>query len=314
VLKDSGGWNKGRTAGANINTDWDEETVGFTHDGDGLLIYFDNADAYGDLGIAVLKGKSIQRYVLLGTTVNSKALEGGATITVDGSTIYFASERKDGSGASDIWTSKRQTNAEWGPATNLGNTINTKYAEDGPYISIDGLTLYFSSKGHNSMGGFDVFYTQLDTVSGTWSKPQNLGYPLNTTDDNIFYSMTADGRTAYVAAVRPEGMGDKDIYKVTFNDESHHPFLNVISGAVISSTGSSRVEVTSVTLLTKDRKPVMTYKASMFSNQYILAAKPGEYIITVEGFGFPPKEEEITVENTSPPLITVKNFTVVVSK
>jgi hypothetical protein len=192
--------------------------------------------------------------------------------------------------------------------------INTKFDETDPYISLDGKTLYFSSKGHNSMGGFDIFYSSYDSGTAKWSEPKNIGYPINDADDQTSYSMTGNGRYAYVAAIRQGGLGDKDIYKVTFNDTSVHPFKALISG-VVSSPNGAKVELRQVSLLSKNDKKVLgVYKPYFMSNEYVLNAAPGDYFLKVEGYGFPVVEEEIKIEEAFPPADLVKNFSVDVAK
>lgn len=144
--------------------------------------------------------------------INSSDDETGATITRDGKTLYFVSNRS-GSRGFDIYKSERGADGEWGKAENLGRTVNTKEDEVTPSISPDGKTLYFSSEGHYNMGGFDIFYSTLDR-DGKWSTPVNIGYPLNTTNDNTGFQTIGDGTIGYIARVAPDGLGKEDIYRV----------------------------------------------------------------------------------------------------
>jgi tetratricopeptide (TPR) repeat protein len=307
-------WTKGRSLGATVNSDWDEETVGMTHDGNQIILYFDNMEYFGDLGISMAKGRNWQKAIMMSPTINGKSIEGSGCLSNDGQVLYFSSDRKEGQGMSDLWFCVRQTTGEWSTPQNLGPTINTKYDETDPYISIDGHTLYFCSKGHNSMGGFDIFYTMYDSGTAKWSEPKNLGYPLNDADDQVSFSMTGNGRIAYVAAVREDGLGDKDIYKVTFNDTTTHSFTSLISG-VVSSQNGAKVELRQVSLLSKpDKKVLGVYKPYFMSNEYVLNAAPGEYFLKVEGYGFQVIEEEIKIEDAFPPADFTKNFSVDVAK
>jgi len=307
-------WTKARSLGATVNSDWDEETVGMTHDGNQIILYFDNMEYFGDLGISMSKGRNWQKPIMMSSTVNAKSLESSGCLSNDGQVLYFTSDKKDGQGMSDIWFCIRQTTGEWSTPQNLGNVVNTKYDETDPFISLDGKTLYFCSKGHSSMGGFDIFYTTYDSGTAKWSQPKNLGYPLNTADDQSSFSMTGNNHIAYVAAIREGGLGDKDIYKVTFNDTSTHPFLALISG-IVSSPNGAKVELRQVSLLSKEDKKVLgVYKPYFMSNEYVLNARPGEYILKVEGYGFSVIEEEIKIEETFPPTDLTKNFSVDVAK
>ncbi len=123
-----------------------------------------------------------------------------------------------GFGGTDIYVARRLPNNEWTEPMNLGPTINTQYDEEFPRISADEKTLYFASKGHNSMGGYDVFKSEWDEKLKRWSRPKNLGYPLNTTQDNFTFSMDETGRNGYLSRYLPGGEGDLDIYRVIFNN------------------------------------------------------------------------------------------------
>ena len=152
--------------------------------------------------------------VLMVENINSKSWETGATISADGETFYFVSDRPEGYGGGDIYRSKRLPNGAWALPTNLGSSINSEYDEICPFIHPDGRTLFFSSNNRESMGGFDVFQStrESDTV---WSKPGNLGYPLNTVDHDVSFSTMADGKTGYFSSeMGVNGLGHQDIYKV----------------------------------------------------------------------------------------------------
>ncbi len=297
--KDSA-WTKPKNAGAAINSDWDEESVGLSADGKMMLVYLDNTEVYNDIAFSILKGKTWQRLTPFLPPVNSKHVETGASMSLDGSTIYFASDRKDVNGGSDIYRSVKNDNGEWGPAVNLGPVINTVYDEDAPFISMDGKTLYFSSMGHNSMGGYDVFRSVLDESSGTWSDPVNIGYPVNDADDNLFFSMTGDQRRAFVSAVRPDGLGDRDLYEVTYIDTNDHPFSALISGIVSSALGV-KLQITKATLTDKSTKKIlMTYKPSVPGNEFVLSANPGDYVLSIEGTNFKPYHEDLVIAHEFP--------------
>ena len=164
--------------------------------------------------------------------------------------FIFQATRKEGLGGSDIWMVKRDKNGNWGIPVNLGLSINTVYDEINPYLSLDGKKLYFSSKGWNSMGRFDIFYSEWNDKIQNWSEPVNIGFPINDADDNTFISISGDGTFAYVSAVRPEGFGDKDIYEVEFLDTIHHSFTNLLTGTFSGTNG--KIEVTKVTLENKN--------------------------------------------------------------
>lgn len=147
------------------------------------------------------------------TGVNTENWEPHFTISSDGRTAFFVSDRPGGYGGRDIYRIVKLPNGEWSKPMNLGPKINTEYDEDSPFLAVDDKSLYFASNGPKSMGGFDIFLTVLDE-DGAWSDPINLGYPMNSADDDLFYSTTADGRTGYLTSVRTDTKGEKDIYEI----------------------------------------------------------------------------------------------------
>jgi len=148
--------------------------------------------------------------------VNSKENETSCSISHDGSTFYFVSDRPGGYGGTDIYMCEKMSSGEWGPAINLGDKINTKFDEDYPFLSSDGATLYFSSKGHKSMGGFDIFYSTISD-DGIWSEPENIGYPINTPADDVSFYLSADGKTGYYSTAKKGVMGELDVYEIDFS-------------------------------------------------------------------------------------------------
>lgn len=203
--------------GKPFNTDKNESLVGVSADGNRLLIYRGHKDG-GNLEIIEYntkknkwsKGKLINKKLL------SKDGESSAAITADGSELYYVSKNtKLSSGGKDILYTSLNAKGKWEEPQNVGSLINTPYDEEGVYISPDGKHLYFASQGHNSMGGFDIFRSER-AENGTWSKPENLGYPINTPDDEVLYIMDKSGDYGYYSTIREGSTGSKDIYKVIF--------------------------------------------------------------------------------------------------
>ncbi len=148
----------------------------------------------------------------LGRNINTRYWESYGSITDNGKEFYFASNRKGGVGNMDIYVSHKQPNGEWGEPLCLGKNINTVLNEDCPVISPDGKILFFSSQGHQTMGGFDIFYSK--RLSGDeWSEPVNLGYPINTTDDDLYFAPEENGHYFYLARNEKGGLGESDIYR-----------------------------------------------------------------------------------------------------
>ncbi|WP_340153835.1 OmpA family protein [uncultured Marivirga sp.] len=216
ISKKSGGkWQAAENIGPVVNTKYHDSNLGFSPDGKTLYIYSDegNGDIYFTNN---LSEDTWSEPVSLSDNINSSGYnEKSVSQSADGNTLFFASNRPGGFGGFDIYFSTKNRKGEWGASKNLGKVINTEGDEDGPFIQFDGKTLYFSSTAHNGMGGFDIFKSEYDSASNEWSIPENMGYPLNSPDDDIYFVMTKDGKTGYYATVREEGMGYNDIYKVT---------------------------------------------------------------------------------------------------
>ena len=162
----------------------------------------------------------------LGKNINTKFWEGNACVSKDGQTIYFSSNKKGGSGAMDIYKASKLGTGDWGIPVNLGNVINTEFNEDAPVISENNKRLYFISQGHNTMGGYDIFYSDIDSA-GQWKTPVNLGYPINTTDDNLHFYPSKDGKVAYQSFYSKEGLGHEDIFKVLLEPSAAEPTLAI---------------------------------------------------------------------------------------
>ncbi len=233
--KINGEWIEPYNPGRRINTSSHDAVAGLSHDGRTLLIY--RSSGGGDLYESTWDGESWSRTRRLPRSINSKYQETSGTLSPDGKTFYFVSERPEGYGGKDIWYSELDERERWGVPQNIGPTVNTEYDEESVFMHPDGKTLYFSSKGHNSMGGFDIFKTEY--IGGRWTEPENLGYPINTPGDNLFFTITEDGETGYYSAMKEEGHGGSDIYEITFlgpekpliNTPEQQPIASIVKPA-----------------------------------------------------------------------------------
>ncbi len=210
-----GKWTTAVNMGSPINTDNHDANSGLSADGQKFLIYIGNNN--GDLYESELKGDKWSKPDHMNKNINTSYHESSACYTPDGKSVYFVSDKPEGGlGDRDIYISTKDEKGKWGKAINLGPTINTQYGEEGVFIHPDGKTLYFSSQGHKSMGGYDIFKSVFDTKTKTWSEPENIGYPVNTPDDDVFFVTSASGRHGYYASFNAKGYGEKDIYVITF--------------------------------------------------------------------------------------------------
>ena len=217
--KSGGKWSSAKNIGPTLNSKFSDSNLTLSYDGQLLFIYKD--DGNGDIYVSEKnKNGSWGTPTPLPGIINSSARESSVSISADGNILYFASDRPGGYGASDIYMCTKDSKGEWSRVKNLGPKINTPYEEDGPYISFDGVTLYFSSAGHKTMGGLDIFKTSLvNTEKNEWSEPENIGYPINTPDDDVYFSTSKDGKRWYYSSVREDGMGYTDIYLITPGEE-----------------------------------------------------------------------------------------------
>lgn len=213
AYKNGKGWKKPQSIGGNINTKYHDASISLSHDGTKLFLYKDRRD--GDLYMATLdkSDSTWKKPKSMGKNINSRYRETSISMTTSNDTVYFSSDRPGGFGGLDIYMSVKDKKGKWGEAVNLGKTVNTPYNEDSPHIMPDGQLLYFSSEGHSSMGGFDIFFAN-KTAEGSWGSVYNMGYPINTSDDDIYFVISADGMRGYYASVKGDTEGEKDIYEI----------------------------------------------------------------------------------------------------
>ena len=204
-------WSKPQKISPNINIRFNDAAASLSRDGKTLVIYYEYGG--GDIYISQLKGNEWSKPIPLNQNVNSPASwETSAFVTADGKHLYFASNRAGGVGSLDIYVSEMEMTGDWGKAKNLGPVINTPGREDEPALDVDGKTMFFSSNGHRGMGGMDIFRSELK--DGKWQKPVNLGYPINSVEDDNFFELTGDRRRAFFSSMREDG--NSEIYTLTF--------------------------------------------------------------------------------------------------
>ncbi len=224
--QEDGTWSKAVQLNKPVNTDNHDSNSGVSADGQRLLIYYGKR-GNGDIYESVLEGETWGKPEALSKKVNTKDYhESSACYSPDGNSIYFVSDKPGGIGEHDIYVTTRDEKGKWGEPMNLGNVINTVHNEEGVYMHPDGKTLYFSSEGHNSMGGFDIFKSVYDAETKTWSKPENIGYPVNTPGNDVFFVVSADGRHGYYTSASEDGFGLRDLYVITFLGEEKPMVLN----------------------------------------------------------------------------------------
>ncbi|MCU0355247.1 MAG: OmpA family protein [Cytophagales bacterium] len=214
----NGKWEPAQNIGPVINTEYHDASIGLSPDGRTLFLYKDENG--GDIYVSEMKQDSTWAEPHpISDQINSDYNENSVSISADGTTMFFTSDRPGGLGGIDIWVSKKDKKGRWGKPENVGAPINTEGNEDGPFIDYDGKTLYFSSNNHKGMGGYDVFVSEYDSAGKAWKEPVNIGYPISTPDNDIYFVKSGDSKYGYYASVKDDGMGEKDIYKVLLPED-----------------------------------------------------------------------------------------------
>lgn len=185
---------------------------------DGKQLYLSKDDNYNsDIFVSSFDGSAWSKTTKLDKNINTKYWESHGFISETGNQLIFASDRPGGYGGLDLYISQK-INGAWGPAQNLGPQINTEFNEDRPFLINKGKTIFFCSQGHTGIGGYDLFKADLQS-NGTWNNPLNLGYPINTSDDNTFFMPTGNGKSGYYSILKESGgFGKEDIYKLTIRE------------------------------------------------------------------------------------------------
>jgi hypothetical protein len=186
---------------------------------DGKTLFLSKDDDFNsDIYSSTFNGTKWTKILRLNNRINTDYWESHGFVTDDGTRLIFASDRPGGYGGLDLYMANLE-NGDWGVPVNLGPQINTALNEDRPFLINGGRTLFFSSQGHMNMGGYDIFRSDLQSKSN-WSEPENIGYPLNNTDDNIFFMPAGNGKTGYYSIYKESGgSGKYDIYLITFGEK-----------------------------------------------------------------------------------------------
>ncbi len=257
----------------NINTDGHAAAISVSPDAQTLYIYYDTGGD-GDIYKSQLVGESWTIPELMFSDINSNAWETHITVASDEKSIYFISDRDNGYGGRDIYRCVKLPNGDWSKALNVGPSLNTPYDEDAVFLSADGRTLYFSSNGHTSMGDFDIFYSTLNEETGEWNKPVNIGYPMNTTDADVFFYPTVNGKRAYYSSAKGGGYGLQDLYVLDMPESSIESELSVLKGYIYPPEGEKLPENSMVVVTNKNTGEVTEYKVRQRDGSYVAILPP----------------------------------------
>jgi outer membrane protein OmpA-like peptidoglycan-associated protein len=251
---------------------------GLSADGQRMLLYHDDDAGNGDIYESQLQGDQWAPAIKLPEPINTKDHESSASYSPDGRTLYFVSNRHQGSaGGRDIWMCMRGANNTWGPVENLGKTINTEMDEECVFMHADGKTLYFSSKGHGSSGGYDVFRSVLE--NGKWSEPENMGKTINTPEDDIYFVLAANGQNGFYSSARAGGMGGRDIYEIKITPpktKKESPQLTLLKGTITDEVSGLPVGATLEIIDNVQNKVITTISSNSSSGKYLVSLPSGK--------------------------------------
>lgn len=277
-----GKWSKAKSIGS-PNSYGNEQTAGIAEDGKTIIYHVNNPNSKNNLQIAKKSKSSFRKSI----TIDSKnvnhngSLQISATISNNNDYIIFSSDKVGGNGKQDLYICRKLPDGKWANPINMGTTINTPYNEAYPYLKDNGYTLYFSSTGHNSMGGYDLFKSTFDLSKKEWSKPINLGYPLNTPDDNLNISFSENNKYAYVATHRKDSEGDLDIYRVDFTNKP--PSFTVIKGFVLDADSNLFQHPLTIEIFEASTEELYgIYKTQEQQGNFIMILPPNKYEIQID--------------------------------
>jgi len=309
-----GSWSKAKNVGLPLNTTGQDGTVYLSPDGHRMLVY--NSDDDGSLFDTHLEGTKWTEPVKLPHSINSRFHESDASLSLDQKTIYFVSNKTDdnlgkvdprdikGEYTHDIFYAKWNDSLKtWGPAKNIGFEINTEYNERAVFLHPDGKTLYFASEGHNSMGGYDIFKSVFE--NNKWQKPVNLGYPLNTADNDIFFVLNAEGSRGYFTSRHSvDGIGDNDIFEVTFLKDEAKPAVvkktTILKGSIVDADTKKPIPAVIKIVDNETHEEVYSAKTNSQTGNYLVSLPSGKnYGISIHAEDYLYHSENITLADSA---------------
>ena len=280
-----------------VKTKFNVGTAGLSTDGREMLIFVGGEGNSGSIYSIRRDGKGWTSPANISERINSRYMETTASITPNGKILYFASNRPDGYGGMDIYRSVKQADGSWGKPENLGPNVNTEFDEDAPFIHPDSRTLFYTSNGHNTMGGNDIFKSC--KINGEWRKPDNLGYPINTPTDDNYFTLTANGKMGYFSSERKGGKGGQDIYYFEMPESEANIPLTMIKGKILAGEDlqpvPTRIKVVDVEA---SQKLDYVYDPDKETGNYLIILPPGRnYDLIIESEGYLPYTVNVNIPN-----------------
>ncbi|MBS0011172.1 MAG: PD40 domain-containing protein [Bacteroidales bacterium] len=296
VKKDKGEWSQAVNITAELGGATDCSTSSLNYNGTQLYLY-KNDNFTGNIYLSTYENGRWSEIKKLNRNINTRFYESHACPSSDGKRLYFTSNREGGEGGLDIYVSEKNQQGEWGEAKNLGPTINTIFNEETPFISDNDSLLFFSSEGHTNMGGYDIFKSELH--KGQWQSPENMGYPLNTPDDDLFFQPVNNGKNAYYSMA--EAYKKRDIFYLNIGEKQDYPVFKILGHLSLSDTlidFNDDFRIILVSNVSGDTIDVAY--PNMSSGYYSFVVKPDEYALTYQGLGYLSEKEEITIAADHP--------------
>lgn len=281
-IKDSSGqWNPRVPLGAPINSSYNEGAQTISPDGKYLFFTLCNAESgYGSCDLYWSKriGGRWSRPRNFGAPVNTNFWESQPSIAPDGKTIYFTSNRPGGLGSSDLWKTEMIDEGVFTIPVNLGSVVNTPLEEDAPFIHPDGTTLYFVSEGHLGLGGRDIFFSTL-LADNTWSTPKNMGYPINTSADELNIFINATGTQAYYSSDKEGGVGGLDIYYFALDEHLRPTPVTFMKGKIRDSETGQPLEADIEMIDLSINKVITSTKSDPLTGEFLACIRTGTNVL-----------------------------------
>jgi len=294
-LKEKGQWSEPIDITNEIHAGEDCQTSSLSFDGTTLFLFKENR-GMADLFSSHYRNGKWTEIESLGRNINTKYWESNCSLSKDGKTLYFSSNKQGGFGGLDIYQSKLISDGKWGEPKNLGNKINTPMLEDNPFISEDDRKLYFSSQGHFNIGGFDLFYSE-KAAGNRWTTPINIGYPINSTDNDMFLVPVGKGDTVYLSQFSGGGwLASQNIYRIIFTDEIKLSEAT-LSGTIELEDGRQELD-SSFLVVIKDslhHKTIKTLLPDFQTREFNVKLPSGSYELLISGDNYQSKQEKITI-------------------
>lgn len=296
TLDENGVWSPPYNLTPDFGLDGNSYATGISYKGDEILVYrSDNFD--GNIYSSKKVDGVWQKLEALNVNINTKYWESHASLSPDGQELYFTSNRKGGYGGLDIYRSTKDAKGEWGVPVNLGPIVNSAFNEDTPFISPSTNRLYFSSLGHDGMGGYDIFITE-KVGPGKWSRPINMGYPFNTTDDDLFFCPLSMDNYAGIRSVYDEesSYGLKDVYWIEVYNEVLPRNFSVTGQVNAPAPELLKGDNLTVSLIDNEAGKIVSQASIDSSGSFNLSAPQGEYQLLVDGEGIKPVSVPVSLD------------------